>query len=105
MRIIGSGAAMSWTKSHSPCSQTVSMIASHTSRIFCSLSRTRRGVKPLLTSFRRFQCSGSSMSIIIGIGPLSGRIPPAFENVAGSFSIARSAAYDAMPHTPFFASK
>ncbi len=45
------------------------------------------------------------MSIIIGIGPLSGRMPPAFENVAGSFSIASSAAYDAMPHTPFVASK
>ena len=45
------------------------------------------------------------MSIIIGIGPLSGRMPPAFENVVGSFSIASSAAYDAMPHTPFLASK
>ncbi len=33
------------------------------------------------------------MSIIIGIGPPSGRMPPALENVAGSFSIASSAAY------------
>ena len=32
------------------------------------------------------------MSIIIGIGPLSGRIPPAFENVFGSFAAASTAA-------------
>ncbi len=31
------------------------------------------------------------MSIIIGIGPLSGRIPPAFENVVGFFSAASNA--------------
>ena len=77
------------TKSHSPRSQTGSMIASHD----CRGSRPRCrapgcGVKPRFTSLRRFQCSGSSMSIIIGIGPLSGRMPPAFENVVGSFDVA-----------------
>ena len=60
--------------------------------ISCSLSRTRSGVKPRLTSLRRFQCSGSSMSIIIGSGPESGRMPPAFENVAGSFDAPSTAA-------------
>ena len=34
------------------------------------LSRTRRGVKPLFTSLRRWRWAGSSMSIIIGRGPL-----------------------------------
>ena len=50
------------------------------------------GVKPRLTSLRRFQCAGSSMSIIIGSGPESGRMPPAFENVDGSFDAASTAA-------------
>jgi hypothetical protein len=30
------------------------------------------------------------MSIIIGVGPESGRIPPALENVAGSLEILRT---------------
>ena len=105
--IIGSGAAMSQTKSHSPRSHTASMIASHdVADLRSSLSRTRRGVKPRFTSLRRFQCSGSSMSIIIGIGPVSGRMPPAFENVVGSFDgREHRRRSDAMPHTPLFASK
>ena len=37
-----------------------------------SLSRTRRGVKPLLTSIRRLRWAGSSMSIIIGRAALAG---------------------------------
>ena len=81
---------MSHTKSHSPRSQMPSMISSQTARILSSLSRTRRGVKPRFTSLRRDQCCGSSMSIIIGIGPLSGLMPPAFENVLGSFETART---------------
>ena len=86
--ISGSQAAMSMTKSHSPCSHTASMMSSHASRTSASRSRTRRGVKPLLTSLRRRKCSGSSMSIIIGSGPESGRMPWALENVAGSFEMA-----------------
>jgi hypothetical protein len=89
---IGSGAATSRTKSHAPRSQTLSMIASHLSRISPSRSRTRPGVKPRFTTLRRFQCSGSSMSIIIGMGPESGRMPPALENVDGSFEAPSTAA-------------
>ena len=40
------------------------------------------GVKPLFTSLRRCRWSGSSMSIIIGSGPWSGRMPPALENTS-----------------------
>ena len=86
--IIGSGAATSLTKSHSPRSHTASMISSQPARTSVSLSRTRRGVKPLFTSFRRCRCSGSSMSIIIGSGGKSGRMPPAFENVSGCLETA-----------------
>ena len=71
--IIGSGAAMSRTKSHSPRSHTASMIASTTCADLRLAARAPApGVKPRLTSLRRFQCSGSSMSIIIGIGPVVG---------------------------------
>ena len=105
MSIIGSGAAMSVTKSHSPRSHTASMISSHAFLISSSLSRMRRGVNPLLTSLRRFQCSGSSMSIIMGMGPFTGRLPAAFENVSASFSAASTAAYDAMPQSPVWSSK
>ena len=66
------------------------MSVSQISRMSASLSRTRLGVNPRLTSLRRFQCAGSSMSIIIGSGPLSGRMPPAFENVSVSFDAART---------------
>ena len=90
--IMGSGAATSRTRSHEPRSHTASMIESHTRRMRSSLSRTRRGVKPLLTSLRRRRWSGSSMSIIIGSGPLSGRMPPALENVAGSAEMALTSA-------------
>ena len=58
---------------------------STTERTFGSCSRTRFGVNPRLTSLRRFQCSGSSMSIIIGIGPVSGRMPPALLKSCGCF--------------------
>lgn len=44
---------------------------------------TRRGVNPALTSLRRSLCSGSSMSIIIGSGPLSGRMPWPLQNSPG----------------------
>jgi hypothetical protein len=39
------------------------------------------------------------MSIIIGVGPESGRMPWALENVSGSFEIALRSAYRVMPHT------
>ena len=84
--IIGRGAAMSLTKSHSPCSHTASMISSARLADLGSLSRTRRGVKPRLTSLRRCRCSGSSMSIIIGSGRLSGRMPPALREHVGSLA-------------------
>ena len=90
--IIGSGAAMSRTKSACPCSHTLSRMASHTLRTACSLSRMRLGVKPSLTSRRRRTCSGASKSIIIGSAGLSGRIPPALENVSGSFEISLTSA-------------
>ena len=87
-------------KSHSPRSHTSSMSAC-TIRWMCgSCSRTRFGVKAFDTSLRRLRCSGSSMSIIIGIGPVSGRMPPAFENVAGSDSISLMWSYLVMPQTP-----
>ena len=50
--INGSGAAMSQTKSHSPRSQTRSMMRSEMRRMSASCSRTRRGVNPRLTSLR-----------------------------------------------------
>ena len=67
------------------------MMASQTSRIFASLSLTRRGVNPRLTSLRRFQWAGSSMSIIMGRGPLSGRMPPVLEKVDVSLDAAITA--------------
>ena len=68
--ISGSGAAMSHTKSHSPRSHTASMISSQTVADLVLAARAPgAGVKPRFTSLRRCQCSGSSMSIIIGIGP------------------------------------
>ena len=98
--ISGTQAAMSQMKSHSPRSHTSSTSAC-TMRWMCgSCSRTRFGVNPFDTSLRRLRCSGSSMSIIIGIGPVSGRMPPAFENVAGSDSISLMWSYLVMPQTP-----
>ena len=87
MTIMGSGAAMSVTKSAEPRSHTRSMMASQMVRMPSSLSRIRLGVNPSLTRRRRRTCSGASMSIIIGRASLSGRMPPAFENVSGSFEI------------------
>jgi hypothetical protein len=80
----GSGAARSSTKSQEPASQTWSISSSHTARTWASSSRTRRGVKPALTSRRRRTCSGASKSIIIGIAGNFGRTPPALEKVAVS---------------------
>ena len=40
------------------------------------------------------------MSIIIGIGPLSGRMPPAFENSSGWRSASITAAYVAAAARP-----
>ena len=54
----GSGAAMSQTKSHSPFGATRSMISVQMRRIVASWSRTRRGVKPRLTSLRRRRVLG-----------------------------------------------
>ena len=85
--IMGSGAAMSRTKSADPCSHTRSMMASQIIRMPSSLSRIRRGVKPSLTRRRRRTCSGASVSIIMGSASLSGRMPPALEKVSGSFEI------------------
>ena len=65
MTAIGSGAAMSRTKSHSPRSHTASISVSHRRPIDASLSFTRLRVKPALTSLRRNRCAGSSISIII----------------------------------------
>ena len=61
---IGSGAAMSRTKSHSPRSQTESIRVSHSVAMDGTLSITRLRVKPALTSLRRNTCAGSSMSIM-----------------------------------------
>ena len=80
---------MSHTKSHSPCSQMSSMISSHTCTNPLLALPHPLGVKPRFTSLRRCQCSGSSMSIIMGMGPESGRMPPALENVAVSFDTAQ----------------
>ena len=78
--MMGSGAAMSLTKSQLPCSHTRSMRASQTSRSLSSMARTRLGVKPSETRRRRRTCSGASKSIIIGSGGNLGRMPPALEN-------------------------
>ena len=88
----GSGAAMSRTKSHSPRWHTASIASSHTARTCSSSALTRRGVKPALTSLRRRLCSGASKSIIIGSGGNLGRMPPAFENTAGSVPAAFTSA-------------
>ncbi len=90
--MMGSGAAMSLTKSHEPFSATWSMIQSQTVRSRSSISRTRLGVKPELTNRRRRTCSGESKSIIIGRGGNFGRTPPAFENDSVSTDAALTAA-------------
>ena len=60
----GSQAATSFTKSKLPFSRPRRSSSALTTRTRGSRSITRRGVKPLLTSERRFLCSGSSMSIM-----------------------------------------
>ena len=105
MMIMGSGAAMSRTKSAVPASHTRSRMASQTLRIPSSLSRMRLGVNPPLTSRRRLTCSGASVSIIMGRGNPSGRMPPALEKVSGSFEISLMSAYRVIPHTPAASSK
>ncbi len=90
--MIGSGAAMSLTKSQCPFSQTWSMMASQTRRSLSSMARTRLGVKPSDTSRRRRTCSGASKSIIIGRGGYLGRMPPALEKDSVSTEAALTAA-------------
>ena len=87
IRSRGSGAAMSHTKSHSPCPATRSTMDEQIWRMVASCSRTRRGVKPLFTSLRRRVCAGSSIEIIIGSGSPCGRGALKLENVAASFSM------------------
>ena len=88
---IGSGAAMSRTKSHSPRSQTLSISVSHSVSIDGTLSITRLRVKPALTSLRRNRCAGSSMSIMYGMPGVSGRMPPVLENSSGLRSASSTA--------------
>ena len=80
----GSGAARSCTKSHSPRSHTASIRSSQIAAMRSPRARTCAGVNPALTSLRRLRWSGASMSSIHATGPVSGRVPPAFENVSGS---------------------
>jgi hypothetical protein len=105
MTIIGNGAAMSRTKSAWPRSHTPSRIWSQIAPMEASPSLMRLGVNPSLTSRRRRKCSGASMSIIMGRGPESGRMPPAFENVSGSLAISLMSAWRVMPQTPASSSK
>ena len=83
MTAIGSGAARSRTKSHSPRSHTASISVSHSASMDFALSFTCLRVKPALTSLRRSRCAGSSMSIMCGSGGLVGRMPPVLENSSG----------------------
>ena len=100
MTAIGSGAAMSQTKSHSPRSHTASISVSHSAPIAASRSLTRLRVKPALTSLRRNRCAGSSIAIIIGGASWSGRMPPALENSSGCRSASITAWYVATPANP-----
>ena len=100
MTAIGSGAARSQTKSHSPRSHTASISASHREPIAPSRSFTRLRVNPELTSLRRNRCCGSSISIIIGSGGWSGRMPPALENSSGCRSASITAWYVAAAAKP-----
>src|SRR4051812_48973683 len=79
---------------------TLSRSRSTTLRTFASCARTCCGVKPLFTSLRRCQCTGSSCSIIIPVGPLSGRIPPPLDHTSGCFEICLMSSYFVMPQTP-----
>src|SRR4051794_14583914 len=69
-------------------------------RTFGSCARTCCGVNPLFTSLRRRQCTGSSCSIIIPVGPLSGRMPPALDHTAGCFEISLMSSYFVIPQHP-----
>ena len=100
MTAIGSGAARSQTKSHSPRSHTASINVSHREMIDPSRSFTRLRVKPELTSLRRSRCCGSSISIIISTPGWSGRMPPALENSSGLRSASMTAAYEAAAASP-----
>ena len=89
---MGSGAAMSATKSQLPLSQTVSRMLSQARRSWSSMARTRFGVKPSETSRRRRTCSGASKSIIIGRAGYLGRMPWALEKASVSTEAAFTAA-------------
>jgi len=78
MTIIGSGAAMSATKSQPPLVQTLSMISSHTA-VTVSRGRAHGGGEASAHEPAATHVVGASMSIIIGRAPESGRAPAAFE--------------------------
>jgi hypothetical protein len=84
MTIMGSGAARSRTRSHSPRSQTRSIRSSQMPPTQSAPTRRRAGVNPLPTSYLLVRCGAPSMSIIQGSGLVSGRLPPAFEKLTGS---------------------
>jgi hypothetical protein len=90
---IGSGAAMSRTKSHSPRSHTASINVSHRVPIDGTLSITRLRVNPALTNLRRNRCDGSSMSIMYGMPGVSGLMPPVLEKISGLRSASSTAWY------------
>ena len=64
-----------------------------------SWAATRFGVNPRLTNDRRRWWSGSSIEIIIDMCGPCGRGAVWLENVAGSFSMARTSACRVMPQT------
>ena len=77
---------------------------SQTWAMFSSIARTRTGVKPADTSRLRSWWSGASMSIIIGRGPMSGRIPPPLMKSMGFFEMSLMSRCLVMPQMPLAAS-
>ena len=90
--IRGSGAAMSRTKSQEPCVQTPSMMRVADLRMPSSLSRIRLGGETLAHQPPAPDVFGGVDVDHHGQGVVSGRIPPALENVSGSFEISRMSA-------------
>ena len=103
--IMGSGAATSRTKSNSPLARAFSIRSAQIARTLGSLSEMLRGVKPLLTSPRRWRCSGASMLIIDGMGGESGRMPWRLQKVAESFETRITSSCRLMPQTLRLSSK
>ena len=81
------------------------MISVQMRRIVCSWSRTRRGVNPRLTSFRRRLCSSPSIEMIIGRWSPWGRGARWLEKVFASFSTARTSSYRVRAQISFFSSQ